>query len=195
LGIGAYLIKPLKKSELLEAITTALGAPATRVKPAVDAGRKPEQGTSGRAPVKKLRVLLAEDNATNQLLASALLRKQGHEVVVAGNGKEALAVLETSGEWRADSSTPLFDVVLMDVQMPEMDGLEATGRIRALEQGRNRRLPIIAMTAHAMKGDRERCLETGMDGYVSKPIQTQDLLSAIAAVTPVPPRPIPEPVQ
>jgi two-component system sensor histidine kinase/response regulator len=112
------------------------------------------------------------------------LRKQGHEVVVAGNGKEALAALETGGEWRADSSTPLFDVVLMDVQMPEMDGIETTGRIRTLELGRSRRLPIIAMTAHAMKGDRERCLESGMDGYVSKPIQTDELFGAIAALVP-----------
>ena len=182
LGIGAYLIKPLKKSELLEAITTALGAsPMLPDKSAaVAAGCGPEEATRGR-PAKKLRVLLAEDNPTNQLLASALLRKQGHEVVVAGNGKEALTALETNGEWAAaDCSTPLFDVMLMDVQMPEMDGIEATGRIRAQEQGRSRRLPIIAMTAHAMKGDRERCLAAGMDGYVSKPILTRNLLNAIA---------------
>ncbi len=182
LGIGAYLIKPLKKSELLEAITAALGAPAARPKPtaaalAPDAPRQP----------KKLRVLLAEDNPTNQLLASALLRKQGHEVVVAFNGKEALNALETSGEWRpADPAAVRFDLVLMDVQMPEMDGIETTGRIREQEQGRGRRLPIIAMTAHAMKGDRERCLEAGMDGYVSKPIQIRELFNAIAAVAPQP---------
>jgi two-component system sensor histidine kinase/response regulator len=190
LGIGAYLIKPLKKSELLEAITTALGAtPALQDTPAAIVP-VPDAVTSGR-PSKRLCILLAEDNPTNQLLASALLRKQGHEVVVAGNGKEALTALEMSGEWRTvDASAAPFDAVLMDVQMPEMDGIEATGRIRALEQGRSRRLPIIAMTAHAMKGDRERCLAAGMDGYVSKPIQTRELLGAIsAAVAPAPPVP------
>jgi two-component system, sensor histidine kinase and response regulator len=183
LGISAYLIKPLKKSELLEAITTALGAPsALRPKPAT-ASKRPEEATGAGRPPRKLRVLLAEDNPTNQLLASALLRKQGHEVVVACNGKEALIVLETSGEWRpADPSAAPFDMVLMDVQMPEMDGIETTCRIREQEQGRSRRLPIIAMTAHAMKGDRERCLEAGMDGYVSKPIQIRELFSAIAAL-------------
>jgi two-component system, sensor histidine kinase and response regulator len=182
LGISAYLIKPLKKSELLEAITTALGAPpVVRDKPAVAV---PVPDAAGVRPPRRLRVLLAEDNPTNQLLASALLRKQGHEVVVAGNGKEALVALETSGEWRADSSAVPFDVVLMDVQMPEMDGIETTGRIRALEQGRSRRLPIVAMTAHAMKGDRERCLAAGMDGYMSKPIQTHELIGAIAAFAP-----------
>ena len=106
-------------------------------------------------------------------------------MVMASNGKEALTALETSGEWRpADPSAARFDMVLMDVQMPEMDGIEATGRIRELEQGRGRRLPIIAMTAHAMKGDRERCLEAGMDGYVSKPIQIRELFTAIAAFAP-----------
>ncbi len=129
-------------------------------------------------------MLLAEDNPTNQLLASALLRKQGHEVVIAANGRDALNALETSGEWRpADPSAARFDMVLMDVQMPEMDGIETTGRIREQEQGRSRRLPIIAMTAHAMKGDRERCLQAGMDGYVSKPIQIRELFNAIAAFT------------
>jgi two-component system, sensor histidine kinase and response regulator len=184
LGISAYLIKPLKKSELLEAITSALGGPsAHRAKPA--ASPPIPDATAGARPPRKLRVLLAEDNATNQLLASALLRKQGHEVVITGNGKDALTALETSGEWRsADPSAGRFDLVLMDVQMPEMDGIEATARIRALEQGRSRRLPIIAMTAHAMKGDRERCLEAGMDGYVSKPIQTRELFGAIAACAP-----------
>jgi two-component system, sensor histidine kinase and response regulator len=189
LGIGAYLIKPLKKSELLEAITTALGAPPVLqdAPPAVD---RDKEETAGR-PSRRLRILLAEDNPTNQLLASALLRKQGHDVIVAGNGKEALTALETSGEWRtADDSAAPFDAVLMDVQMPEMDGIETTSRIRALEHGRGRRLPIIAMTAHAMKGDRERCLAAGMDGYVSKPIQTQELLGAIsAAVAPAQPAP------
>jgi CheY-like chemotaxis protein len=121
------------------------------------------------ASARRLRILLVEDNATNQVLAVTLLEKRGHAVVVAGNGKEALAALEREP----------FDVVLMDVQMPEMDGFEATTRVRARERGTGRHLPIVAMTAHAIKGDRERCLEAGMDGYVSKPIQPQELWRAL----------------
>src|SRR5207253_2280879 len=104
---------------------------------------------------------LAEDNVVNRTLAVRLLEKYGHSVAVAGNGKEALAALEHGP----------FDLVLMDVQMPEMGGFEATGRIRAAERDTGRHVPIIALTAHAMKGDRERCLAAGMDGYVSKPLQ------------------------
>jgi CheY-like chemotaxis protein len=118
-----------------------------------------------------LHVLLVEDNLINQKVAARLLEKQGHTVVIAGNGKEALAALEAVGG--------RFDVVLMDVQMPEMDGLEATAAIRAREQGTGRRLPIVALTAHAMKGDRERCLEAGMDGYLTKPVQGQALMQAL----------------
>jgi CheY-like chemotaxis protein len=120
---------------------------------------------------------LAEDNAVNQMLAVRLLEKAGHRVVVANNGKEALAC------W---ASTP-FDLILMDVQMAEMGGLEATERIRAQEAGSGRHIPIIAMTAHAMKGDRERCLEAGMDDYVSKPIRRGDLFRAIQASVPAEP--------
>jgi CheY-like chemotaxis protein/HPt (histidine-containing phosphotransfer) domain-containing protein len=121
-----------------------------------------------------LRILLAEDNATNQMLAAALLEKEAHTVETVLNGKEALAALANRS----------FDVVLMDVQMPEMDGFEATSRIR--EQGRatGKHIPIVAMTAHAMKGDRERCLAAGMDGYVSKPIQAAELYQALASVVP-----------
>jgi len=121
---------------------------------------------------RKLRILLAEDNAVNQKLASRLLEKRGHTVAVASNGREALKVLEKQR----------FDLVLMDVSMPEMDGLEATRAIRTAERTTGAHLPILAMTAHAMKGDRERCLDAGMDGYVSKPVQAQELFEAAEAV-------------
>jgi len=116
-----------------------------------------------------MRILLAEDSLVNQKLAVGLLKRQGHSVVVANNGKEALAELELRE----------FDLVVMDVQMPEMDGLEATAAIRAREVQTGAHVPIIAMTAHAMKGDRERCLEAGMDQYVSKPIRARQLFDAI----------------
>jgi CheY-like chemotaxis protein len=130
----------------------------------------------GRAKIASadrcLRVLLTEDNAINQKLAVRLLEKRGHQVVVARNGKEALETLKRQK----------FDVVLMDVQMPEMDGFEATRRIRRSEQKTGGRIPIVAMTAHAMKGDRERCLETGMDGYVSKPLQPSELFETVESL-------------
>src|SRR5205085_9816405 len=109
----------------------------------------------------QLRILLAEDNLVNQRLAIRLLEKQGHQVVVANDGREAMAALEGDG----------FDLVLMDVQMPELDGFEATARLRAHEQGTHRRTPIIALTAHAMQGDRQRCQAAGMYGYLTKTLQ------------------------
>ena len=121
---------------------------------------------------RKLRILLAEDNAINQKLAVRLLEKQGHEVTVANDGLEAVAAVG-NGE---------FDVVLMDVQMPNMSGLEAAAAIRALERGTGKHVPIVAMTAHAMKGDREICLAAGMDGYLSKPIKPGQLMEVIAGV-------------
>jgi CheY-like chemotaxis protein len=120
-------------------------------------------------------VLLAEDNPVNQKLESRLMEKRGHRVVVVGNGREALEALEKQ----------TFDVVVMDVSMPEMDGFEAAAAIRAKENGTGSHLPIIAMTAHAMKGDRERCLAAGMDGYVSKPVQVKELLQAVESFLPV----------
>jgi CheY-like chemotaxis protein len=117
-----------------------------------------------------LHILLVEDNPINQKVAQRLLEKAGHSVTVAGNGREAVDHV----------SSRAFDVVLMDVQMPEMDGLEATAVIREREQGSDRRLPIVALTAHAMVGDRERCLQAGMDGYVTKPVQPPVLFQAIA---------------
>jgi signal transduction histidine kinase/CheY-like chemotaxis protein len=121
----------------------------------------------------KLRVLLVEDNAVNQKVALHILQKHGHRVTVAGNGREAMEALLRDR----------FDAVLMDVQMPEMNGFEATAAIRRSERGTNRHVPIIAMTAHAMKGDREECLEAGMDAYLTKPIRVQELLEALEGIT------------
>ena len=168
LGVHRCLTKPVKHSDLLKAVRDALGAA-----PASEAASASAEGHV--APAHPLRILLAEDNAVNQKLAVRLLEKQGHSVTIVGNGREALAALE-AGE---------FDAVLMDVSMPEMDGLEATAQVRRSEAERGgRRLPIIAMTAHAMKGDRERCLEAGMDGYVSKPIRPDELARALADAAP-----------
>ena len=167
LGIASYLLKPIKQSELLEAIQLSLGL----VGPTAPL-LAPAHVRQGRP----LKILLAEDSLVNQQLAVALLSGEGHEVVVANNGREAVAAVETGK----------FDVVLMDVQMPEMDGLEATAIIRRNEAARGSqgtreapRLPIIAMTAHALAGDRERCIDAGMDGYTSKPINADELFAAI----------------
>jgi PAS domain S-box-containing protein len=145
------------------------------VRPAAGPGGKSSAGEAPAPPPAAspaLRVLLAEDNVVNQHVARAMLQKAGHHVTLACNGREAVAAVR-GGE---------FDIVLMDVQMPEMDGLEATAAIRAAEAGTGRRLPILAVTAHAMKGDRERCVAAGMDGYVTKPIQPRELWQAVAAV-------------
>ena len=123
---------------------------------------------------RSLHILLAEDNEVNQQLAVKTLQKRGHTVVVAGNGREALAALEQE----------TVDLVLMDVQMPEMDGFAATAAIREREKGTGRHIPIVALTAHAMKGDRERCLAAGMDAYVSKPLRVEELFDAIARFFP-----------
>ncbi len=129
--------------------------------------------TTNLKPTQGLRILVAEDNLVNQFLASRILQKAGHQVVIADNGQEAFDHV-----WSGN-----FDLVLMDIQMPVMDGLEATARIRKQEIGMNRRIPIVAMTAHALKEDREKCLGAGMDGYVAKPILTSELFSAIAIAT------------
>jgi len=165
LGISAYMVKPVKQSELLDAIlavrdrevTVEIDAPVVCAVPQTE---------------RPLRILVAEDNVVNQKLLVRLLEKRGHVVLVAKNGRDALAAVEQYQ----------FDVVLMDVQMPEMDGLEATVAIRAREQGGAAHLPIVALTAHAMKGDEERCLQSGMDAYVSKPIQPDTLFQAIDRV-------------
>jgi len=164
LGVSAYLTKPITQSDLLDAILKALGA----------ASEQPERtGLITRHSLResrtRLHILLAEDNAVNQKLATVILEKMGHTVTVAPNGKEALDAIENE----------TFDLILMDVQMPEMDGFEATAAIREREKKTGEHIPIIAMTAHAMKGDKERCLQAGMDGYVAKPIRPRDLSEAI----------------
>jgi signal transduction histidine kinase/CheY-like chemotaxis protein/ligand-binding sensor domain-containing protein len=171
LGIAAYLVKPIAQSQLLDAILNVLG---TKAKPTRQAPLVTRH--SLREGQRSLRVLLAEDNVVNQVLASRLLEKHGHTVVVASNGRKALDALEKEN----------FDLVVMDVSMPEMDGFEAAAAIRAREGRTGSHIPIIAMTAHAMKGDRERCLAAGMDAYVSKPIQASELFQAIKALPLVP---------
>ena len=164
LGISAQLIKPVKQSELLETILVAVGQLRAAVK------EQSRQREPGLPNLKSLRILLAEDGKANQKLAVGLLEKWGHRVTVAENGRAALHC------WEGEP----FDLILMDLQMPEMDGFEATKRIRKKEGESGLHIPIVAMTAHAMKGDRERCLESGMDGYVAKPIRQQDLHESLA---------------
>jgi two-component system sensor histidine kinase/response regulator len=165
LGIAAYLIKPVLQSDLLATLLRVLGprSDATVPMPVVTRHTLRE----ARLP---LRILLAEDNVVNQRLAVRLLEKEGHSVVVAGDGAQALRALEKQQ----------FDLILMDVQMPVMDGMETTAAIRKGEHGTH--IPIVAMTAHAMAGDRQRFLSLGMDGYVSKPIHASDLYDAIESV-------------
>ena len=169
LGIGAYLSKPIKRADLLAAIRLALGA-----KNQSEENHSLVTVHSLRETRGRLNILLAEDNLINQKVAVRLLEKRGHTVTVAETGKQVLEMLELFHE-------PPFDLVLMDVQMPEMDGLQATAAIREREGG-GKRLPIIAMTAHAMVGDKERCLQAGMDGYTSKPLQIHELLATIENV-------------
>jgi two-component system, sensor histidine kinase and response regulator len=164
LNISTHLMKPIKQSTLLDTILTVVGMiPEESHKP------KPVGIYSSLKSDQQLRILLAEDNAVNQQLAVRMLQKFGHTIEVARNGKEAIDILENGS----------FDLILMDVQMPEMDGFEATAIIRERETITGTHIPIIAMTAHAMKGDRERCLESGMDDYVSKPVQAKTLFEVI----------------
>jgi two-component system, sensor histidine kinase and response regulator len=168
LGISAYLLKPVLKADLLAATLTALSQ------------RKMEMNDNPalvtrhtlRESARKLRILVAEDNPVNQAVIIRVLQKMGHTPVLAQNGKEALAL----------ASAEQFNIAFMDVQMPEMDGLAATGAIRESEKKSGAHLPIFAMTAHAMKGDRERCLAAGMDGYITKPVRFSDIEQTLASL-------------
>jgi len=164
-GVDAYLLKPVKASDLLGVIRSVLGKTA-----ATQDGSKPLRSITSTHPA---RVLVAEDSPVNQELIKRLLAKWGHSAVIACNGKQALSFLEAEN----------FDVVLMDVQMPEMNGFEATALIRERDLATGGHTPIIALTAHALKGDRERCTAAGMDDYLSKPIEAQALFEVIDRVT------------
>ena len=186
LGLAAFLTKPIKQTDLRRALLKALNREPSEKQLAPVAPSVP-------LTVRSLRILLAEDNLMNQKLATRLLEKQGHTVVVAENGKKALAALGFS----ESASVPIqkldtpFDLVLMDVQMPELDGLETTLLIREREKSTGTHLPIIAMTAHAMKGDDQRCLRAGMDAYLAKPIKADDLFAMIGNLMGRPAEPSP----
>ena len=166
MGLTVYIIKPVSESDLFDAIMS-LRASRSGTKPMVEPVAKVEQQTG------RLHILVAEDNLVNQEVAQQMLQKRGYAVTIAPNGREAVRLVTDSSE---------FDLILMDIQMPEMDGFQATAAIRELERTGAPRIPIVAMTAHAMKGDRERCLDAGMDGYISKPVQTMILYETIEAI-------------
>ena len=167
LGIQAYLTKPVRRTELRAAVLAALGGRANPAGP-----RSPVTRPAFGEDLRALCILVAEDNAVNQKVVRRLLEKHGHTVALAATGLEAIAALEKRE----------FDVVLMDVQMPELDGLEATVRIRAQERTTGKHQTIVAMTAHAMKGDRERCISAGMDSYICKPLNTAELLGLLEKI-------------
>ena len=162
IGVSAYLLKPVKQSELFDSIALAMGT-----HPAVEDSA---ESTEPAAPMRPLHLLLAEDSLANQKLALGLISRWGHRLTVVDNGREAVEAVKSTS----------FDGVLMDVQMPELDGLQATREIRTWERATGGRIPIIAMTAHAMQEDREKCFESGMDGYVAKPIRPRELREALA---------------
>jgi len=178
MGISAYLRKPVRRAELRAAVVTALASQTPALEHAetgkvltIDRVRKERHGQG-------LHILLAEDNLANQRVARTILEKAGHSVVIAETGKYAVMLLDEQS----------FDLILMDVQMPDMDGFEATAAIREREKQTGKHTPIIAMTAHAMSGDRERCLEAGMDDYITKPIRASLLLELMNAFNPDAPR-------
>jgi len=170
LGIAVHLTKPIRRGELRQAILATLYPGLV-----VPAGPKDDDARAAENhPRVNLRILVAEDNPVNQAVARRLLQKRGHIVTTVDNGREALAAVEKE----------TFDLILMDVQMPEMDGLEATAAIRSREQGTGVHLPILAMTAHAMKGDEAQCLAAGMDGYITKPVRSEELFGMIERYLP-----------
>ena len=163
LGISAYLLKPIKQSELFYTVSRVLQGPQT------SEGQSLITRHAIRESKRRLRILLAEDNPVNQKVAAKMLERMGHTVSIAENGAEALGALGKQS----------FDLILMDIQMPEVDGFEATRSIREREIITGEHLPIVAMTAHAMKGDKERCLQAGMDGYLAKPINARQLFETV----------------
>ncbi|MFA6499365.1 MAG: response regulator, partial [Desulfurivibrionaceae bacterium] len=164
LGVHAYLLKPCRQKDLLKSISAVFVQPEL-------SGPAPE--TPQTEKKEQLHILLAEDNLVNQKVAQKLLEREGHSVVIANNGREAVEKYNTEH----------FDLILMDVQMPEMDGFEATAKIRIQEQGTAQHIPIIALTAHAMKGYSEKCLAAGMDGYVSKPFTIKTLVERLDSLS------------
>lgn len=169
LGVAAYLAKPLARAELYQTVNTLVG----EIRPGEDGVAVKDEMVRDLPP---LHILLAEDDLLNAKMARHLLEKGGHEVVVVHTGKEALAALDN---YR-------FDVVLMDVQMPEMDGYEATRRIRERSASRGGNVPIIALTAFAFKEDRDRCLAVGMDAFATKPIDRRELVQVIGRLVATP---------
>jgi CheY-like chemotaxis protein len=179
--MSAYLTKPVSQSTLFDVVTRALAADEEPA-PGVERGRSLITRHSLAEEQSGLRILLVEDNPVNQRLTVTMLRNRGHLVELAGDGVEALEWLERAA----------FEVVLMDVHMPRMGGFEAASEIRRRERGTGRHVPVLALTALAMKGDRERCLDAGMDMYVTKPIRAAELFEALATLVPV--RPASEPL-
>ncbi len=166
IGISSYLIKPVKHDDLLKAITVALGQ---SMSPTIV--RESDIPVAENSKARKLSILFAEDNLINQKIVTTALDRRGHDIVLAQNGLEVLQLLEERS----------YDIILMDVQMPKMDGFAATKEIRKKEEESGTHTPIIALTAHALKGDRERCLAAGMDSYLSKPIDPDDLIRSVEA--------------
>jgi signal transduction histidine kinase/DNA-binding response OmpR family regulator len=183
LGIAAYLTKPIKGEDLLEAIFRVINIGPRDVRRKAGSLSPPRRSSArpvvAAAPIRGARVLLAEDNVVNQRVAAGLLTRRGHDVTIVQNGREAMAAIERDS----------FDMVLMDVQMPDIGGIEATQAIRMRERGTGRHLRIVAMTAHAMTGDRERCLAAGMDGYLSKPVDQKMLFAVVEQESTAPEQP------
>jgi len=167
--VAGYLTKPVKHSQLLHEISVALGD-RDAVKSRFVRAEAPVLDSE---PERSLRILLAEDNPVNQKLMILMLKKIGHSVVPVSNGRKAVDA----------ATTEEFDLILMDVQMPEMDGFEATAMIRGHQKITGTFTPIVALTAHALKGDREKCISAGMDDYITKPIQSRELLRIINSVS------------
>jgi two-component system sensor histidine kinase/response regulator len=170
LGVQQRVIKPVRQSDLLDAILASLGGGSPKPEPDL-----PASSRTHRRP-RRLRILVAEDNPVNQTLTARMLEKEGYSVTVVSAGEEAVDRIHRQP----------FDVALMDIQMPGMDGITAASRIRAQEAGSGAHIPIVATTAHALSGDRERCLEAGMDAYLCKPIQTKQLVETIESLVPLP---------